>query len=509
MSGAKKRVFISSIQKELEPERQAIFSLIATDPFLKEHCTPILFEKQSPPLRPADKPYLRELKESQIYILMIDREYGPKIDGLSATHHEYNLARQKNLPSLALIKGTRDKGREKETRSFISIIKEDKFTYRRFIDRIDLKKEVYNWLRKVLKEQYGLTPSRAEADSGTDTIEAASTFELQQQNEVPITALDKDQSFKLYSYLSGRKPKSITAINPILRMRGLVWLDADSIIFYPTAGGIVFLSKNPGLRYPHCQVQADAYFGIKRSGKPRSQKEFSAPIPQLIEKLLDFVHQNTEHPTRIVGIHNVELNEYPVKAVREALVNAFAHRDYEDTSRKIQLNLFPDRLVVASPGYPPKPVTLAKLRKGDYESCRRNPIIAECLAAFSMMEQRGTGFERMRTAMLDHGLDAPSLDQKDGYFRVTLYGPDGNFERIQVPDFAPTTAPPSVESKLNERQKAIIIQVHTEGFVTNKWCRENLNVVRDTAHRDLSGLVDLKILERTGQGRGTRYVLTR
>ena len=509
MSGAKKRVFISSVQKELEPERQALFSLISTDPFLKEHCAPILFEKQSPPLRPADKPYLQELEQSQIYILMIDREYGPKIDDMSATHHEYNLARQKNLPSLALIKGDHDKGRDKETRSFISIIKDDKFTYRRFIDRIDLKKEVYNWLGKVLKEQYGLTPSREEADSGTDTIEAASIFELQQQNEAPITALDKEQSFKLYSYLSGHQPKSISAINPVLRMRGLVWLEADSSTFYPTAGGIVFLSQNPGLRYPHCKVQADAYLGIKRSGKPRSQKEFSEPIPKLIEKLLDFVHQNTEHPTRIIGIHNVELDEYPVEAVREALVNAFAHRDYEDTSRKIQLNIFPDRLIVASPGYPPKPVTLAKLRKGDYESCRRNPVIAECLAAFSMMEQRGTGFERMRAAMLDHGLDGPSLDQKDGYFIITLHGPNGNFERIQVPDFALTTTPPSVESQLNERQKAIIIQVHTEGFVTNKWCRENLNVVRDTAHRDLSGLVDLKILERTGQGRATRYVLAR
>ena len=289
----------------------------------------------------------------------------------------------------------------------------------------------------------------------------------------------------------------------------MVWLDADSNTFYPTAGGIVFLSKNPALRYPHCQVQADAYFGIKRSGKPRSQKEFSEPIPNLIGKLLDFVHQNTEHPTRIIGIHNVELNEYPVEAVREVLVNAFAHRDYEDTSRKIQLSIFPDRLVVASPGYPPKPVTLAKLRKGNYESCRRNPVIAECLAAFGMMEQRGTGFDRMRTAMLDHGLDGPSLDQKDGYFIITLHGPNGNFDRIQVPDFAPTTAPPSVESRLNERQKAIIIQVHTEGFVTNKWCRKNLNVVRDTAHRDLSELVDLKILERTGQGRATRYVLAR
>ena len=99
--------------------------------------------------------------------------------------------------------------------------------------------------------------------------------------------------------------------------------------------------------------------------------------------------------------------------------------------------------------------------------------------------------------------------EKDGYFIITLPGPDGKFERIQVTDFAPTTAPPSVESQLNERQKAIIIRVHTEGFVTNKWCRETFGIVRDTAHRDLYELVDLKILERTGRGRATRYILAR
>jgi len=165
--------------------------------------------------------------------------------------------------------------------------------------------------------------------------------------------------------------------------------------------------------------------------------------------------------------------------------------------------------VVSSPGYPPKPITLAKLRKGDYESCRRNPTIAECLAAFRMMEQRGTGFERMRAAMLDHGLEAPILDQKDGYFRITFLGPAGDFDRIRVQDNAPGTVPPSIESQLSERQKAIIIQVHSAGFVTNKWCREHLNVVRDTAHRDLNGLVKLKILERSGKGRSTRYILVR
>ena len=61
MTEKKYRVFISSAQKELEPERLALFTLITTDPFLKEYFGPVLFENLSPPSRPTEKPYLKIL----------------------------------------------------------------------------------------------------------------------------------------------------------------------------------------------------------------------------------------------------------------------------------------------------------------------------------------------------------------------------------------------------------------------------------------------------------------
>ena len=67
------------------------------------------------------------------------------------------------------------------------------------------------------------------------------------------------------------------------------------------------------------------------------------------------------------------------------------------------------------PGYPLKPLTLARLRKGSYRPCSRNPLIAQTLATLMMMEQRGTGFARMRDAMLNHGLDEPVIAQQDGF----------------------------------------------------------------------------------------------
>ena len=504
---SKLRVFISSVQKELEPERLALFGLITTDPFLKEHLEPILFEKLPPPPRPTEKAYLKILETCELYVLMLDRGYGLMEEKYSATHHEYNMARKKNMPSCAMIKGRHDEGREGKTQSFIKKIKSDRFTYKRFIDRIDLKKEVSTWLLQVLKEEFGVAPEDGIAESGEGTIEAASNFEVIQQDEMSLGDLDIDTSRLLFSSLYGSASKrmAILKMAPLLRVRGLVWQDGEAENFYPTAGGIVFLGKNPALRFPQCQVLADAYRETKATARPFAQSGFSGPIPRLIEELLSFVYKNTAHPTRIVGISNIELDEYPVKAIREALVNAFAHRDYEDSSRKIRLELFKDRLVVSSPGYPPKPLTLSKLRRGRYESCRRNPVIAECMAALDLMEQRGTGFERIRSAMQDHGLDGFRLDQRDGYFKVTLPGPDGNFDLLRTPSDAKGLVPTSVEVQLNQRQKEIMIRVQQEGLVTSGWCRKTFGVTYNTAYRDLSDLVVRGLLIQRGKGRATRY----
>ncbi|MCL4180876.1 MAG: hypothetical protein KJ072_24400 [Verrucomicrobia bacterium] len=161
----------------------------------------------------------------------------------------------------------------------------------------------------------------------------------------------------------------------------------------------------------------------------------------------------------------------------------------------------------SSPGYPPKPLTLAKLRRGQYGSCRRNPVLAECLAALDMMEQRGTGSERIRAAMLDHGLDAHQLDQRDGYFKVILPSPNGDYARLRVPADARGFVPPSVEAQLNDRQKQIIVEVQTHGVVTSGWCLKTLGITYNTAYLDLSGLVRKGLLVREGKGRATRYRL--
>jgi predicted HTH transcriptional regulator len=152
----------------------------------------------------------------------------------------------------------------------------------------------------------------------------------------------------------------------------------------------------------------------------------NAPLPLAIEQALKFVDDHTFHPYRVVGLYNMRLDEYPKRALREGLANATAHRNYEDDARRIFVRVFSDRVEIASPGYPLKPLTQARLLRGNYRPCTRNPLIAEALRTMGQMELRGTGFRRMRDAMLNLGLDEPRFTLEDGFFVATFPGPKGN-----------------------------------------------------------------------------------
>ena len=102
---SKLRVFISSVQKELENERLAVLSLISTDAFLQVHCEPVLYEFEPASPKDAAQECLALLGRCEICLTIIWKEYGHAIDGVSITRQEYRLARNKGLPVLAFIKG--------------------------------------------------------------------------------------------------------------------------------------------------------------------------------------------------------------------------------------------------------------------------------------------------------------------------------------------------------------------------------------------------------------------
>ena len=504
-------IFVSSVQKELDYERAAVAQMVSIDPFLLKHCQAVLYEKEPSSGRPNSKAYLDCLKSCQIYVLLVDVEYGRPADDLSATHEEYRVAQQAHLPTLVFIRGLdgkRDSAREPRTKEFLDEIKRDGHKYKRFHDREDLKPSLRSGLYAVLKHNFHLVATLQEAEDGDRLIEVASAFESIPMPDVAAQTLDPDAMAAFVELVIEEPGMRIwdDASEHALVARGLAQLRPGESAAITRAAFLLFAPR-PAHRFSQCEILADAYDEPKISGRPKGQLTINAPLIQAVEQALKFIDDHTFHPHRVVGLNNLRLDEYPARALREALINAVAHRSYDDATRKIILRVLSDRVEIASPGYPLKPLTLAKLRKGAYRPCSRNPLITQTLASLKQMEQRGTGFARMRDAMLDHGLDAPAFAEQDGYFVVTFPGPNGNYDRLKLPENIVGLITPSVESQLNPRQKKIILELQKSGFVTSGWCQKHLKIVRDTANRDLAGLLRLNLLEQIGKGRGTRYVL--
>lgn len=502
------RVFVSSVQKELEDERLIVQNLVNTDPFLLAHCVPVLYECEPASPERVLEDCLNTLDSCQVYLLIVGIRYGTPVEGLSITHAEYRRARDKGLPALVFIRGARSVKREEGTAAFLAEIDADGLKYKRFGNVIELQKEVRAALVKLLQERFGIVPTSDENEIAHQTIEATSPFESQPLERVSWRDLNHSILRRLLVGAAGRDGAELTERELLAgaALRGLIWYEPTSGEHFATAAGIVLLFDDPSAVFPQCRILADAYRGTEAEGKPRDHEDIRAALPDAVERALLFVDRNTRHPMRVVGLNRVLLDEYPQEALREALVNAVAHRRYEDAGRKILLEVFPDRVVVSSPGLPPAPITLAKLRRGKYRPCSRNPVLAQCLSFFHRIEERGSGFIRMADLMLDHGLDRPILETDTGYFQVIFPGPGENIDRIRVPKER-IVVTPAVEAKLNKRQRRILEHVLENGSVTRRWCVAEFRVANDTAGRDLKDLVKRDLLESKGRGRSVSYVL--
>ncbi len=503
-------IFISSVQKELEDERVTIQNLLNTDPFLSAHCTPVLYEFEPASPDRSVEGCLKTLDACQVYLLIVGSEYGRLVSNLSITHLEYQHAKERELPILIFIKGDRSINRDADTDRLLEEINADEFKYKRFSNVIELQKEVRAALVKLLTERFGIIPSSDEDEIARQTIEATSPFESQLMTRVRWTDLDPDVARQMIATAEGRDPATLSAPDLLAAasLRGLVWPEPQSGEHFATGAGIVLLANDPSAVFPQCRILADAYRSTEPDGDPRDHEDIRAPMPVAIDRAIAFIDRNTRHPMKVVGLNRIRLDEYPVEALREAMVNAVAHRQYEDAGRKIILEVFFDRVVISSPGLPPAPITLASLRTGKYRPCSRNPVIAQCLSYFHRIEERGSGFRRMREQMLNHGLDQPVIGTDTGYFQVVFPGPAEDLDRLRIPASAPgLLVTPTIEAQLNERQRRMVARLVAGEQLTSRRCEEEYGVTRDTAARDFNLLIKLGLATRKGRGRSTNYVL--
>ncbi|MBR0472614.1 MAG: hypothetical protein IJI98_07980 [Methanosphaera sp.] len=119
----------------------------------------------------------------------------------------------------------------------------------------------------------------------------------------------------------------------------------------------------------------------------------------------------------------MEVPEYPYEVIREAIVNAIAHRDYDFDNSFITFYIYTDRIEIISPGRLPYPLTIDQLGKTK-NPIHRNPRITDIPSKTKYMEHVGTGISMMRKTMKEHGLPEPEFSDENNFYKVVLYGPN-------------------------------------------------------------------------------------
>ena len=128
-----------------------------------------------------------------------------------------------------------------------------------------------------------------------------------------------------------------------------------------------------------------------------------------------------------------EVRSYPKEAVREALVNAIAHRDYSISGTQIDIDIYSDRIEIVSPGSWLLPKDYNAYPIGSIPSIRRNSIIAACLDVANLMERGGTGFQTMMESYKECSLDLqPVVSIYPGFLNLKLYDKLYNSESLNL-----------------------------------------------------------------------------
>lgn len=497
------KVFISSVQKELRQERIAVGSFLATDEFLRECTAPRIFEDYPQPLHPNPKGYLTLLRTCQIYLLIVGSEYGAEAgDGLSATHEEYRLAQALDMPTLVCIKGPRATIRDAKLKEFIKEIENDKHTYSRFSNDAALLKAVGDRLREHIETVYDTVPRRSQIEQSRLALQSAAPFEREPVDHLTFDDLDTDIAREM---IGAAEETDRDRINPndlprLLLSRGYLWRDGQTL--RPTIAGTLLMARHPAIVLPQSRIQLDAFPGTSRNADAVDSKILEGPLPRLVEQSVAFIRRNTPEPLVVEGLKRKKTDTYPSEALREAIVNAVAHRNYADAGAKISIEVYTDRLLISSPGEPPGGQSIDRLESGKALSRSRNPLIVQGLSWLELMDERGSGIPRMKRLMEQNGHPEPTYRIEHDSLILEFKPSEKTAEERIVPSTTESSGDKAPERTARE---AILAEAKTSGTISTKICVQRLGITSRTAKRHLADLVTNGILKQDGAGRSTFY----
>ena len=182
--------------------------------------------------------------------------------------------------------------------------------------------------------------------------------------------------------------------------------------------GVLFFCDNIEKFFRHAIVTCVLYKGTDKY-KIIDRKDFTEDAISNYNGTMAFLMRNLRLEYEIKAGPREEILEIPQEALREAIVNAMAHRDYNEKGANVQIDIFDDRVEISNPGG-----LVPAIKREDFgkKSLSRNPLLFSLFKSADLVEKIGSGIGRMRNAMKKAGLPAPKFEFSS-FFTVTFQRP--------------------------------------------------------------------------------------
>lgn len=216
----------------------------------------------------------------------------------------------------------------------------------------------------------------------------------------------------------------------------------------------------------------------------QDRKEYSGSLFEQMENVYQYLEMRNKKRASFNGLYRIDTLDYPLDALREALLNCLVHRDYSFSASTL-ISVYDDRIEFVSIGGLPDGINLDDILLG-ISACR-NPKLAAIFYRLELIEAYGTGIPKIMSSYKDTGFE-PKIEVTNNAFKITL--PNLNY---------------SIDDQTETENNRIVAFIDKNGFITRKDVEELLGISQTSANRILKDMVDKSVLYRIGNGKSIKY----
>ncbi|MCX6698498.1 MAG: helix-turn-helix domain-containing protein [Methanomicrobiales archaeon] len=258
----------------------------------------------------------------------------------------------------------------------------------------------------------------------------------------------------------------------------------------PTWAAVMLFGKNLQIFLPQATIHCGLFGSDEIS--VLDDRMVQGSVIEQVDDAMEFIRKNIRVAFVMTGEpERKQVWDYPVEALREAVINAVCHRDYTISS-SVEIRIMEDSLTVWSPGRLAFGITLPELFV-PHSSVLRNKGVAQIFYDIAWIERWGSGIQKIRTACAEAGLPEPVFQEEQGFsvvFRKDIF----NAEALG-------------QQGLNARQIQAVAYIREHGKITNSQFQILASIKKRQATKDLTDLEERQVISRIGKtGKGTHYI---